>query len=123
MTAGPRTTAEERHEEKYLGRDGNPNTHGLRRTPLDGATSCQFSWSERANCVSLGRAEADSPSPRNGSQYPVPQIGSRNIPRVLQTGDGECLDHACTTVLSFGEGKAGSGGFVIEIGTARSEER
>ena len=51
-------------------------------------------------------------------QYPVPQIGSRNIPRVLQTGDGECLDHECTTVLSFGERKAGSGGFVIGTGTA-----
>jgi len=33
------------------------------------------------------------PSPRNGSQYPVSQIGSRNIPRVVQTGDGECLEH------------------------------
>jgi len=32
--------------------------------------------------------KADSPSPRNGSQYPVSKIGSRTVPRFVQKGDG-----------------------------------
>jgi len=62
-----------------------------------------------------GRAKADSPSPRNGSKYPVPQIGSRNIPRVLRTGDGECLEHASTKVLFIDGLAPKSGGFAIGI--------
>src|ERR1700730_14904851 len=33
----------------------------------------QISWSESADRVSLGRAEAGSPSPRNGSQHSISQ--------------------------------------------------
>src|SRR5437660_4992483 len=59
----------------------------------------QIPWSKPSDCVSLGRTKADSPSPRNGSEYPVSQVGSRTIPRVLQTGDGECLNHGNTMGL------------------------
>src|SRR5271170_5339390 len=64
-----------------------------RRMSANGPRSRQISWRQPADCVSLGRAKADSPSPRNGSEHPFFQIGSRNIPRILQTGDGEWQDH------------------------------
>ena len=35
------------------------------------------------------------------SQYPLPQVGSRAIPRFIQTGDGECLNHGSRTGLSI----------------------
>src|SRR6266478_3988169 len=89
---------------------------------MDGARSCQFSWSEPADRVSLGRAEADSPSPRNGSKHPVSQIGSRNIPRIIQTGDGECLEHVNTTEWFIGGLAPKSGGFAIGIARALPEE-
>ena len=41
------------------------------------------------------------------------KIGSRNIPRVIQTGDGECLDCGSTTVPYIGERTHRSGGFGI----------
>ena len=55
------------------------------------------------------------PHPRNGSEHPVPQIGSRDIPRFLQTGDGECLDRESTTVSFIGGMARRFGGFAIEI--------
>ena len=52
----------------------------------------QFTWRERSNGVSLGRAKADSPSPRDGPKHPVPEIGSRALPRNFQTGGGRWQD-------------------------------
>src|SRR6202041_665762 len=75
----------------------------------------QISWRESSNCVSLGRAKADSPSPRHGSEHPFSSIGSRNISRVLQTGDGECLEHESTTAWFTGGLAHISGGFAIGI--------
>src|SRR5229473_7118740 len=75
----------------------------------------QIPWREPSDCVSLGCTKADSPSPRNGSEHPVPQVGSRAIPRVLQTGDGECLNHGSMMGLSTLARMARSGGF--DIGT------
>src|SRR5260370_17913874 len=73
----------------------------------------QISWRQPANCVSLGRAQADSPSPRNGSKHPLSENGSRNIPRFFQTGDGECLDRENMMVLCIEERRRRSGGFAI----------
>src|SRR5262249_40235299 len=78
-----------------------------------------LSWRESSDCVSLGRAKADSPSPRNGSKYPVPQIGPRNIPRVVQTGDGECLEQENTTASFIRARAAAFGGFATGIAVAR----
>ena len=44
--------------------------------PLSVREAAVFSWRQSTNRVSLGRAKADSPSPRDGPQHPVPQIGS-----------------------------------------------
>src|SRR5260370_39548767 len=77
----------------------------------------QIPWSEPSDCVSLGRTKADSPSPRNGSEYPVSQVGSRAIPRVLQTGDGECLNHGNTMGLSIHARTARFCGCAIGIAT------
>jgi hypothetical protein len=72
--------------------------------------------------ISLGRAKADSPSPRNGSEPPVSQVGYRNIPRFIQTGDGEWLDPSNTMELYIAEWGQTSGGCVTENGTAHSRE-
>ncbi|HLK63256.1 MAG TPA: hypothetical protein VKU19_07440 [Bryobacteraceae bacterium] len=39
--------------------------------------------SEPADGVSLGRAKADSPPPRDGSERPVSPVGSRTVPRAI----------------------------------------
>jgi hypothetical protein len=101
-----------------------PHASRWRNKSVDRQRSCQISWSESANCVSLGGAKADSPSPRNGSQHPVSQNGSRNIPRVLQTGDGECLGHESTMVWFIGGLAPKSGGFDIgTVGVSPGENR
>jgi len=82
----------------------------------------QIPWSEPSDCVSLGRTKADSPSPRNGSEYPVSQVGSRAIPRVLQTGDGECLNHGNTMGLSIHARTARFCGCAIGIATVSPVE-
>jgi len=46
--------------------------------------------------------------------------GSRNIPRFLQTGDGECLVTKIRGVV-YRERRRRSGGFAIAIGAARDE--
>ena|SRR5712672_2202077 len=78
--------------------------------PLTVRDSSQISWCEFADRVSFGRAKADSPSPCNRPKYPISEIGSRNIPRVMQTGDGECLDCESTTVPLIGGRTHRSGG-------------
>src|SRR5713101_4699709 len=93
-----------------------------RRMPVDSKASGKISWCESSNCVSLGCTKADSPSPRNGSEHPVPQVGSRAIPRVLQTGDGECLNHGSMMGLSTLARMARSGGFDIGAETGNPVE-
>src|SRR5712691_10003516 len=75
-------------------------------------------WRQHPNRVSLGRAKADSPSPRNGSEHPISEIGSRNIPRVFQTGDGEWLDRVSMMVCCISEVEPNSGGCGTGNGTA-----
>jgi len=79
----------------YLFVFGNLLIHFLdaHPAPYDGATlmvmflplmmlliSFTFPWRQPSDRVSLGRAKADSPSPRDGSKHPVSEIGSRTIP-------------------------------------------
>src|SRR6266550_538931 len=62
-----------------------------RRTSVDGSASCSVPWCKPANCLSMGRAKANSPFALNGPKYPLSQIRSRNIPCVFQTRDREDL--------------------------------
>src|ERR1035437_4488541 len=41
------------------------------------------------NGVSLGRAKADSPSPRDGPQHPILEMGFGALPCAVQTGRGK----------------------------------
>jgi excisionase family DNA binding protein len=63
-----------------------------------------------------------SPSSCNGTQHPVSEIGSRFIPRVVPTGDGECLDNENMTELSSVGRKVGSGGFATATAVAFAGE-
>src|SRR5467141_4600790 len=121
LELNPVMTGVKCHESSELRRASRRSFYASRRMSSNGQRSGQISWRQPTDGISLGRAKADSPSPRNGSQYPVSQIGSRNIPRVLQTGDGECLDRVSTMVSFTEEGRRCSGGFVIAIGAARDE--
>ena len=56
------------------------------------------------------------------SQYPLPQVGSRAIPRFIQTGDGECLNHGSRTGLSILARMAGFCGFDTGIETGSPAE-
>src|SRR5262245_57794835 len=67
-------------------------------------------WRQFSNRVSLGRAKADSPSPRNGSQHPVLEVGFGAIPRKLQTRGGEWQDQVNMTVFCIDEAERGFGG-------------
>ena len=53
-------------------------------------------------CI-VGSSVSRFPSPGNGSQHPVFEIGFGLVPRVVQTGDGEWLDNDNTTVSCIGD--------------------
>src|SRR6267142_945572 len=122
LELNPVMTGVKCHESSELRRASRRSFYASRRMSSNGQRSGQISWRQPTDGISLGRAKADSPSPRNGSQYPVSQIGSRNIPRVLQTGDGECLEHASTTELFINGLAPQSGGFAIGIVRVLPEE-
>src|SRR5208337_939627 len=71
-----------------------------------------------ANGVSLGRAKADSPSPRDGPQHSIPEIGFGALPRAIQTGGGKWQDLENTTEVFFERRNRNSGGWIIAIARA-----
>ena len=79
----------------------------LPMTVKDAAT---LPWREPPNGVSLGGAKADSPPPRDGSQYPVFEIGFGAIPRAVQTRGGEWQDRVSMMAWFINETTATSGG-------------
>jgi hypothetical protein len=87
-----------------------------RRMPADRAASREVSWRQSAGCVSLSGAKADSPSPHDGPKHSIPEIGSRTLPRFVQTGDGEWLDGKSMTAVFIAERKPRSGGCTIATG-------
>jgi len=72
---------------------------------------------QRPNSVSLGRAKADSPSPRDGPKHPVLEIGSRALPRNIQAGGGNCQDRVNTIAPHTRARMARPYGWSIETGT------
>jgi hypothetical protein len=59
------------------------------RTAPDREGGRDLSWRQAADGVSLGRAKADSPPPRDGPQHPVFEIGFASLPRAVQRRGGE----------------------------------
>jgi hypothetical protein len=89
--------------------------------PMTVREAAKFLGVSQQTVYLLGGAKADSPSPRYGPKHPVLEIGSRVLPRVVQTGDGECLGDEITTVVCTEERRRKSGGYTIAIGTESVE--
>ena len=87
-----------------------------RRTSAQGPRSRCVLGRQRPNSVSLGRAKADSPSPRDGPKYPIPQIGSGALPRNIQAGGGNWRDRVNTMAPYTRAKMARSYGWSIETG-------
>ena len=56
-------------------------------------------WRKLLDGVSLGRAKADSPSPRDGPEHSVLEIGSPAFSRAVSPRGGECHDRVNMTVF------------------------
>ncbi len=87
-----------------------------RRTSAQGSRSRCVLGRQRPNSVSLGRAKADSPSPRDGPQHPIPEIGSGALPRNIQAGGGNWQDRVNTMAPYTHAKMARSYGWSIETG-------
>jgi hypothetical protein len=85
--------------------------------PLTVRQAATYLGCQRPNGVSLGRAKADSPSPRDGPKHPVSEIGSRALPRNIQTGGGNWQDRVNTMAPYTRAKTARSYGWSIETGT------
>jgi hypothetical protein len=72
--------------------------------------------------VLLENLELSEPMRLYLSKHPVPQIGTRNIPRDLQTGDGEWLDQSRKMASCFAERAPNSCGCGIGTRTVSTGE-